>query len=81
MQPQPVIEKPAVSAAPKTYFRMRDGKNEVGIPYWTLYGLYERGELQAVSFTPEGALYVARVDLDALFKKKLQEKEKAEQAA
>jgi hypothetical protein len=50
---------------------MKDGKTEVGVPFWTLYGLYERGELRAVQFTPRGALYVSRADFDALFASKL----------
>lgn len=52
------------------YFRMRDGKKEAGIPFWTLYKLYQRGELLAAPLTPGGALYVKRSDFDALWKKK-----------
>jgi hypothetical protein len=67
-------KKPTITsiAAPTKYFRMKDGKAEVGVPFWTLYGLYQRGELRAASLTPGGALYVARSDFDLLWKKKVE---------
>lgn len=66
-QPTPVME---IVKSPTPYFRMRDGKKEAGMPFWTLYKLYQRGELLAAPLTPGGALYVKRSDFDALWKKK-----------
>ncbi|HEV2194054.1 MAG TPA: hypothetical protein VGR55_00590 [Candidatus Acidoferrum sp.] len=75
----PQAERPA-SAAPVVttslpYFRMKDGKATVGVPFWTLYGLYKRGELRAAPLTTGGggALYVKRSDFDELWKRKLAE--------
>ena len=53
------------------YFRMKDGKKEVGVSFWTLYGLYQHGELRATSLTPGGALYLKRSDFDEMWKRKL----------
>jgi hypothetical protein len=73
MTPQPVAAPTKPCADSKTdYFRMRDGKKEVGVPFWTLYGLYQRGELRAASLTPGGALYVKRSDFDLMWQKKLE---------
>ena len=63
------------------YFRMKDGKSEAGIPFWTLYKLYQRGELHAAPLTPGGALYVKRSDLDALWRRRLEIGEKKSNAA
>jgi len=73
MIPQPVVPPKMPCPDAKTdYFRMKDGKKEVGVPFWTLYGLYQRGELRAASFTPGGALYVRRSDFDSMWVKKLE---------
>lgn len=53
------------------YFRMRDGKSEVGVPFHTLYKLYQAGELRAAPLIAGGALYVKRTDFDAMWEKKL----------
>lgn len=75
MVPQPAVAAPThVQKSSTPYFRMRDGKTQVGVPFWTLYKLYQRGELRAAPLTAGGALYVKRSDFDNLWRKKLEAK-------
>ncbi len=83
MQPQLISPVSASVTAPTAYFQMRKGKKEVGVPFWTLYKLYQDGELPAAPLTSgkRATLYVRRSDFDALWEKKLRSTSKVSKAA